>query len=193
MDARRLTRAFGAFCALFCLSGSVISCGGGSKGATNGSEFDGQAAYDSSGGITNDGSPASSEGGNTGLGGISDDGSGGCVPQTCASQGYNCGSNYDGCGNILNCGSCTAPEFCGGGGYSLCGTGISGADGGDGSSGPQCVPLTCASAGYTCGKNSDGCNNVLDCGTCVAPNICGGGGFCPAPRARPMGSATGAI
>jgi len=32
-----------------------------------------------------------------------------CIPETCASLGYNCGIWDDGCGNPLNCGSC---EFC---------------------------------------------------------------------------------
>ena len=33
-----------------------------------------------------------------------------------------CGSFSDGCGNILNCGDCTVPQFCGGGGVpNICG------------------------------------------------------------------------
>ena len=39
-----------------------------------------------------------------------------CVPQTCAGAGATCGSIPNGCGGVLNCGSCTAPETCGGGG-----------------------------------------------------------------------------
>ena len=39
-----------------------------------------------------------------------------CMPRTCASTGANCGSVTDGCGGVLNCGTCVAPETCGGGG-----------------------------------------------------------------------------
>ena len=41
---------------------------------------------------------------------------------------------------------------------------------------PSCVPLTCASQGISCGPAGDGCGGQLDCGTCVAPQTCGGGG-----------------
>jgi hypothetical protein len=44
-----------------------------------------------------------------------------CVPRTCADFGYDCGANSDGCGGVLDCGTCTAPQYCGGGGYSRCG------------------------------------------------------------------------
>jgi hypothetical protein len=36
-----------------------------------------------------------------------------------------------------------------------------------------CVPTTCAAQGKDCGAISDGCNMVLDCGTCHAPQRCG--------------------
>ncbi len=54
------------------------------------------------------------------------DGGNACTPMTCATAGYTCGMNGDGCGGILDCGSCDAPEYCGGGGYSKCGGGVSG-------------------------------------------------------------------
>jgi hypothetical protein len=45
-----------------------------------------------------------------------------CVPKTCASLGVNCGVQSDGCGNALNCGTCTFPATCGGSGTpSVCG------------------------------------------------------------------------
>src|SRR5437868_11066115 len=54
-----------------------------------------------------------------------------CVPRTCADWGYNCGPAGDGCGGLISsCGSCTAPDFCGGGGRSVCGTHPPSADGG---------------------------------------------------------------
>jgi hypothetical protein len=46
-----------------------------------------------------------------------------CVPKTCAELGYNCGPAGNGCGGSLSCGTCTAPETCGGGGTaSVCGS-----------------------------------------------------------------------
>lgn len=95
---------------------------------------------------------------------ISDGGdAGGCVPKTCVGLGATCGPQGDGCGGVLQCGNCTAPQTCGGGGQpSKCG----------GSAG--CVPKTCLQLGKNCGPVGDGCGGVLDCGTCTAPTICGG-------------------
>ncbi len=46
----------------------------------------------------------------------------GCVPRTCAQAGANCGPIGDGCGNIVECGACTAPDTCGGAGQAnVCG------------------------------------------------------------------------
>ncbi len=90
-----------------------------------------------------------------------------CVPHTCADfpQGT-CGVLGDGCGGMTpNCGSCTAPEYCGGGGFALCGGG-----------GPTtcdedlCVPLTCTE--FECGPAGDGCGGLLECGDCPSPETC---------------------
>jgi hypothetical protein len=87
-----------------------------------------------------------------------------CTPLTCAQQGFTCGPAGDGCGNQLNCGTCTAPATCGGGGVpGQCG-------------GAACVPVTCASQGIQCGPASDGCGNLLQCGNCPNGTTCGGGG-----------------
>ncbi len=99
---------------------------------------------------------------------------GGCVPKSCADLGLTCGMNNDGCGGQMDCGSCASGEFCGGGGYSKCGPGSGGVDGGDGGS---CMPLTCQALGLTCGMNSDGCGGSIDCGSCPTAQFCGGGGF----------------
>jgi hypothetical protein len=49
-------------------------------------------------------------------------GGGGNSCATCASLGgYNCGTAPDGCGNTLNCGTCTSPQICGGYGANICG------------------------------------------------------------------------
>src|ERR1019366_4135321 len=41
---------------------------------------------------------------------------------------------------------------------------------------PGCVPTTCTDQSATCGSISDGCNGMLSCGTCTAPQTCSGGG-----------------
>src|SRR5205823_8468457 len=56
-----------------------------------------------------------------------------CTPTTCAAQGKNCGTISNGCGGTLTCGSCTAPQTCGGGVANVCGGG--------------CTPTTCAAQG----------------------------------------------
>ncbi len=95
-----------------------------------------------------------------------------CSPRTCAQLGYQCGSNGDGCGNRIECGSCPEPQFCGGAGFSQCGGGFGlGPDGG-----PICTPTTCQKLGFTCGYAGDGCGGVLQCGICQYPDVCGGGG-----------------
>src|SRR4051812_46642517 len=39
-----------------------------------------------------------------------------CEPRTCAKLGAECGPQGDGCGGLIQCGTCTAPTACGGGG-----------------------------------------------------------------------------
>jgi hypothetical protein len=102
-----------------------------------------------------------------------------CVPATCQSLGYDCGPAADGCGGLLQCGAdggaCPAPQFCGGGGFDVCGAGDGGALSSDG--GPACTPATCQSLAYDCGKAGDGCGGMIDCGSCNPSEYCGGGGF----------------
>lgn len=42
--------------------------------------------------------------------------SGGCVPHTCSSLEYVCGSHSDGCGGTIDCGTCESGETCTNGG-----------------------------------------------------------------------------
>jgi hypothetical protein len=93
------------------------------------------------------------------------DGGIGCTPRTCAELGFNCGPAGDGCGGLLQCGDCTSPQLCGGGGQAgVCG-------------GQGCVPRSCADLGATCGVQGDGCGGLtVDCGSCAQPEVCGGGG-----------------
>jgi hypothetical protein len=146
-----------------CTCAAVTACGT-SGGPSSFSQSD-ASANDSSVGVFNENPDAGS-------------GSKTCKPMTCADQGFTCGMNSDGCGNPIDCGTCTAPEYCGGGGYSKCGGGP--APGPDGGFVGACTPYTCATAPkgpYNCGSTGDGCNNVIDCGTCPATQFCGGGGF----------------
>ena len=102
----------------------------------------------------------------------------GCGLVTCESAGATCGPIGDGCGGVIRCGDCTAPQTCGGGGrLSQCG----------GTSG--CVPRTCAALGVSCGPAGDGCGGQLDCGSCPDGQSCGGGGR---PGACGSGGATDA-
>src|ERR1700712_5256934 len=71
----------------------------------------------------------------------------GCGLVTCKSAGATCGLIGDGCGGIIDCGGCTAPEICGGGGKLFeCGGAIA------------CKPLTqaqaCSAYSATCGMAS---------------------------------------
>lgn len=85
-----------------------------------------------------------------------------CTGTTCAAQGANCGMISDGtCSDMLDCGSCTSPETCDGGGVlHVCG----------------CTPITSCPAGDDCGTVPDGCGGTVDCGTCTGSATCGGGG-----------------
>ncbi|HEU4734640.1 MAG TPA: hypothetical protein VFT22_42405 [Kofleriaceae bacterium] len=69
---------------------------------------------------------------------------------------------------MIDCGSCTAPETCGGGGtmFTCGGTGNS-----------SCTPRSCSDAGAQCGVVADGCGGVTpSCGSCPSGQTCGGGG-----------------
>ena len=85
-----------------------------------------------------------------------------CAPITCAALGKNCGALEDVCGATLDCGACTLPQTCGGGGVdNVCG---------------PCTPTTCEAQGADCGAIVDRCGSWLACGTCAEPQICGGAG-----------------
>ena len=147
-----------------CSSGaSVLSCGGDSLPTS---------LFDASGGDAT----ATGFGDGAGLGSDSStfltDAAQGCVKKSCTDLGFTCGQNSDGCGNVIDCGSCSAGQFCGGGGYSKCGFGV---DAGD--DGGSCTALTCGALGINCGQTGDGCGGVLDCGSCPTGQFCGGGGF----------------
>jgi hypothetical protein len=100
-------------------------------------------------------------GGNPGMPNVCGQGAVCMNPMTCQDQGIQCGPAGDGCGNMLDCGSCTLPETCGGGGVAgVCGS--------------HCVPKTCADLNFNCGPAADGCGGLVMCGSCTAPETCGG-------------------
>ena len=164
-------------------AGVIVSCGGSTKKATGSSS--GGSADGAAGGSGDDGSPADATGGGvledhivgvTPDGGVfNTDGSGGCVAMTCAQLGFNCGQNADGCGGTIDCGGCPGSQRCGGGGFSVCGSGST--DASADATVAVCQPKTCASAAYDCGNAGDGCGGTLSCGACPATQYCGGGGF----------------
>jgi hypothetical protein len=102
----------------------------------------------------------------TGTGGVG--GHGGCgkcgAATTCQEKGFNCGTVGDGCGCLIDCGTCTAPgELCGGSGIpNVCGS--------------PCGTTSCATLGFDCGETGNGCESTLNCGTCPSGQFCGGGG-----------------
>jgi hypothetical protein len=104
-----------------------------------------------------------------------------CTPETCAAQNITCGPAGDGCGNLIQCGTCPSGEVCGGGGPGKCGTSTTTT---------TCAPQSCMDQGIACGPAGDGCGNEIQCGNCSTGQICGfsspgqcGGGSGPAVRA----------
>ncbi len=98
---------------------------------------------------------------------------------TCAEQNITCGPTGDGCGNILQCGTCPPGLLC-----------I------DGTCGGACQPRTCQSQGFTCGQQGDGCGGILDCGGPCPPNeVCLDGtcqvGPCPPQSCAGQGFSCG--
>ena len=85
------------------------------------------------------------------------------MPETCAQQNVFCGNTGDGCGNVIQCGACTPPQTCGGGGVAgQCGAPDAG----------SCTPKSCAQQGIQCGVASDGCGNILTCPNCPNGQSC---------------------
>jgi hypothetical protein len=80
-----------------------------------------------------------------------------CTPATTCPVGQNCGTAPDGCGGTIACGSCSAPQTCGGGGSAnVCG----------------CTPATTCPAGQNCGTAPNGCGGTIACGSCAGGTTC---------------------
>jgi len=103
-----------------------------------------------------------------------------CTPKTCTDLSATCGYRADGCGGLLDCGTCSAPDTCGGGGVAN-------------QCGHSCTQTTCGAQGANCGIIADGCGGVLTCGGCTSPAVCGGGGtpnVCGVPSCTPRSCAS---
>lgn len=127
-----------------------------------------------------------------------DGGSAGCVPETdrafCARIGRNCGpvTDFDNCdmSRTTNCGGCDEPLVCGAlGKAGQCGC-------------PETDAEFCARLQKNCGQVSaeDACGlmRLVDCGSCVGPETCGGGGTanvcgCPLRTCTEAGAQCGEI
>lgn len=81
------------------------------------------------------------------------------VTDACKPNGYNCGSVKCKGNKTVTCGTCSAPQSCGGGGAAnVCG----------------CTPsVTKCPAGANCGSVADGCGGTIACGGgCGAGQVC---------------------
>jgi hypothetical protein len=82
-----------------------------------------------------------------------------CTPLTACDAGRACGSQPDGCGGTLDCGTCPQGQQCvSNSTAAVCET--------------PCTPLTACDAGRACGSQPDGCGGTLDCGTCPQGQQC---------------------
>lgn len=106
--------------------------------------------------VTSPGASAHADGGMTG--------GNGCQPATCDELDAECGPVPDGCGGVLECGGCTDGEYCGIVEHNRCTNPNS-----------LCVPIDrdVACADKACGKESDGCQGVYECGSCGDGEACG--------------------
>ena len=99
-------------------SGGQDATGGhdatGGQDATGGGDS-GSTGNDGGGGDTGTGDHDSGSGGVDSGSGGTDGGHDACVPKTCAQQGFDCGTAGDGCGNVIDCGTCPTGQTCGGG------------------------------------------------------------------------------
>lgn len=92
----------------------------------------------------------------------------GCKPRTCAQASANCGEIDNGCGQKIQCGTCTSGQTCGGGGSpNRCGC--------------ACDPTWCGTL--------SACGTTITCpSVCQAPQYCGGGGIANRCGCTPSGA-----
>jgi hypothetical protein len=82
-----------------------------------------------------------------------------CTPTTCAAQSRTCGPLADGCGATLQCGTCTAPQTCGGGGVA-------------GQCGPTATPCDVSTTACMQSRDKPGQPDSIRCFQCATDNGC---------------------
>ena len=159
---------------LVCLAAVFAAACGNNKpddGATVGGGTGGSQVGGAGGSSAGEGGAPGTGGatvGGTGGGSFIDDGGAGggnnCEPDTCEALGKNCGSLPDGCGSVLECGTCADGAECGIVTANVC-TVLA----------DLCVPALAEEvcAGKECGAEGDGCGNTVSCGTCPDGEGCG--------------------
>ena len=176
-------------------TGASSGVGGNGQGGVSNSGGDGQSLGGNAyvGGAGQDlGGAGQNLGGAGYLGGAGNVGGGGSlggtggaittgVVRTCAAcdttccEADDCGViGFAGCmGNLVDCGFGACAQ-------SACGTGLNGAPGVANKCPGTCTPKVtmadCTAAGRNCDSIPDGCGGLFSCGTCTAPDTCGGGG-----------------
>src|SRR5262249_31972403 len=83
-----------------------------------------------------------------------------CVPATACLDGQVCGQASDGCGRMIECGTCPVGQACDVNNYCVC------------------IPLATCLVGRICGTAPDGCGGTMTCGTCSPGTICGSDNLC---------------
>jgi len=123
-----------------------------------------------------------------------------CVPKSCADLKASCGAVPDGCGGQIYCGECA--------GSGIVDAGADAADGGarglycgaqNACTTAPCVPGKASEVCFSptsrlCGKHSDGCGGLVDCGTSACSGVgetCGGGGKAGICGCKPLPSCIG--
>ena len=90
----------------------------------------------------------------------------------------NCGAHHHPCSELVCDGHAQTCQVVGELSGGPCGDGL-----GICSDGVCCRPLTCGSAGVSCGEIDDGCGGALDCGGCGVDEVCSPDGACLATSA----------
>lgn len=149
------------------LCGVLGACSGGGTAASGSQTGGGNDNNGTGGGASLDGgaSGGSNQGGSdfdAGNDAILDGSVLSCTPKTCTELGTTCGPVADGCGGIVECGTCGEFQACGLFEPSVCG---------DVTKICTVTPPDCS--GVECGLIGDGCSGSVDCGSCDNGEICG--------------------
>jgi hypothetical protein len=174
-------------------AGASGAANNGSVGGNGASANNGGAANGTNGGSGNNSVGGDSVGGAGYLGGAGNVGGGGSLGGTGGALTTGTGRTCAACDT-----TCCLPDDCGVIGFvacqgalvdcgftscaqSLCGTGLNGNPGTANKCPGTCTPTVtmadCQAAGKNCDSIPDGCGGLFSCGTCTAPDTCGGGGI----------------